>query len=71
MAASFVGLHLYASKAASVCNRLLYGVDASIDIRGTIKSSTLSWNGDVTTKSTIGVLLEQVSIRFILRPADH
>ena len=59
------------SWAARIDYGSLGSVDALVDIRGPIDSATLSRNGDVATKSTIGVLVVQVPIGDTFRPADH
>ena len=62
MAAELVGPYPDAPWAARICNRFLGSFEALVDIRGTVKSTALSRNGDVAAKSTIGVLVVYVSI---------
>ena len=58
MADGFMGPHPNASWAASVCDRIFGGVDASIYIGGTVKRIGLFWNVDAAVESTIGVIVE-------------
>ena len=71
MAARSVGPYPYTARAARIGNRFLWSVNTPVDIRGTIESATLTWNGDVASKSTIGKLVEKGSIKYITRLADH
>ena len=71
VAAGFVGPYPDTSWAARICDGFLGSVDALVDIRGTIESATLSRNGDVAIKSTIGVLVVHVPIGYSTRLADH
>ena len=71
MAAGFVGPDPYTPWAARICDSFLRTINTSVDVSSTIESATLTWNGDVTTESIIGVLVKYVSIRCSTRLADH
>ncbi len=51
-----VSPHLYASRTAGLCYRLLWEIDASIYIGGPVISAVGSWNGNIAIEGTIRVL---------------
>lgn len=71
VATGFMGRYPDISWAARIGYGSLGSIDTLVDIRGSIDSTTLSRNGDVATKSTIGVLVVQVPIGTLFRLADY